>query len=124
MKHEEFLSRLEELSDDSEFVRAVLDHARSCALCRREQRDADGLLSRVEASPRSRPAEVGLWIAAAALLAVVVIGLRKPETKPVEGEPEARYRVVGNVNGVVAYTPEGIVAGSLAPRATKREVSR
>jgi hypothetical protein len=120
MTHEEYVSRLDTFSDDE--AAAVLAHAGSCAECRRERRRVDGELSRLERRRGSIVEEVAGWAAVAAFLVIAVYGLRTPAA-PVSPPPKpaARYRVVGDASGVVAYTPAGIVVGA-ATRPVPREV--
>ncbi|MGH9316328.1 MAG: hypothetical protein ACRD1P_04395 [Thermoanaerobaculia bacterium] len=115
MTHEEYLSRLDDFSDSTADLQAVLAHATSCKACRREQRLAERVLSWLDPPRQSRAAGVGLWIAAAAVLVVIGIGLRQPSSTPAkspDAKPQARYRVVGDSSGVVAYTPGGVVVGT------------
>jgi hypothetical protein len=123
MTHEEYLTRLETLTDSSEDAAAVLLHAGSCALCRRDARAADRALARLEPGRRSPIEEVARWSAAAAVLVLVVLGFQKPVREPgrtISPPTSARYLIVGDARGVVAYTPEGIVMG-VAPRARSSE---
>lgn len=115
MTHEGYLSRLGDFSDSPADLQAVLTHATSCKACRREQRLAERVLSRLDPTRRSRSAEMGLWIAAAAVLAVIVVGLRQPSStsvKSADAKPQARYHIVGDSSGVVAHTPSGVVVGT------------
>jgi hypothetical protein len=106
----------------------VLLHAGSCALCRRDARAADRALARLEPDGRSPIEEVARWSAAAAVLVLVVLGFQKPAREPARIVPPpapARYFIVGDASGVVAYTPEGIVVG-VAPRtrSSEKEVTK
>ena len=123
MTHEEFESRLEALTDAD--AGAVLEHTQSCAACRRNARRAEAALGRLEGRRRSIFEEIARWAAVAAVLAVAAYGLWRNQTpapapKPA---PTARYRIVGNASGVVAYTPEGIVIGT-ANRPIQKEIMR
>ena len=123
MKHDEYLTRLETLTDSSEDAAAVLLHAGPCALCRKDARAADRALARLEPGRRSVTEEVARWSAAAAVLVLVVLGFQRPVPEParmISPPKSARYLVVGDARGVVAYTPEGIVMG-VAPRARSSE---
>jgi hypothetical protein len=128
MTHEEYLARLETFTDSAEDAAAVLAHAGSCALCRKDERAADRALARLEPGTRSLTEEVARWSAAAAVLVLVVLGFQKPAPEPGRTVPPpapARYLVVGDASGVVAYTPEGIVMG-VAPhaRSSEKEVTK
>lgn len=111
MNHREFESRLDVFSDSDEDARAVLEHAESCAVCRRETRRADRALRALEqGSPIGE--RIARWGTAAAAVLLLVVGLAghfgntaRPATRP------ARYRIVGSASGVVAYTPSGVVVG-------------
>ena len=123
MTHEEYLARVETFTDSADDAAAVLAHAGSCTLCRRDERAADRALARLEPDKRSLTEEVARWFAAAAILVLVVLGFHKPAREPAWTAPpptSARYLVVGDATGVVAYTPEGIVVG-VAPRARSSE---
>jgi hypothetical protein len=123
MTHEDYLARLETFTDSFDDAAAVLAHAGSCALCRRDARAADRALARLEPDRRSPIEEVARWSAAAAVLILVVLGFQKPAREAgltVPPPASARYLVVGDATGVVAYTPEGIVVG-VAPRARSSE---
>ncbi len=118
MTHEEYLARVETFTDSADDAAAVLAHAGSCALCRRDERAADRALARLEPDKRSLTEEVARWSAAAAVLVLVILGFHKAAREPGRTTPApgaARYLVVGDASGVVAYTPEGIVVG-VAPR--------
>ncbi len=114
MNHEEYVSRIESFTDSPEDAAAVLAHAASCAACRRESRAAERALARLESKKASRMEEIARWSAAAAILALVVFGIRKEAREPggpVRSDTEARYVVVGDASGVVAHTPDGVVVG-------------
>jgi hypothetical protein len=128
MTHEEYLARVETFTDSADDAAAVLAHAGSCALCRRDERATDRALSRLEPDKRSPTEEVARWSAAAAVLVLVVLGFHKQAREPGRTTPApgaARYLVVGDASGVVAYTPEGIVVG-VAPRgrSSEKEVTK
>src|SRR5258708_38705650 len=119
MTHEEYLANVETFTDSADDTAAVLAHAGSCALCRKDERAADRAVARLEPDRRSLTEEVARWSAAAAVLILVVLGFQKLAPEPGRAVPSpapARYLVVGDATGVVAYTPEGIVVG-IAPRA-------
>ena len=128
MTHEEYLARLETFTDSADDTAAVLSHAGSCALCRKDGRAADRALARLEPDRRSLTEEVARWSAAAAVLILVVLGFQKPAHEPgrtVPPQAPARYLVVGDASGVVAYTPEGIVMGVAPPaRSSEKEVTK
>lgn len=118
MTHEEYVSQLECLGDSPAEANAVLSHVASCAACRKEQRFAD---RRIGAASSSESAVELLlrWGAAACIVAVVILGLRHTnETTP---KTEVRYRIVGNASGVVAYTPGGIVTGTIHAPGSRRQ---
>jgi hypothetical protein len=121
MTHDEYLSRVESFTDSPEDVAAVLAHAGSCAACRREERVVEKSLARLDPKRRSLTEEIAHWSAAAAVLALVVLGFQK-EAREAGGSPRsgsaARYVVVGDASGVVAYTPEGVVVGVVAQSAS------
>jgi hypothetical protein len=118
MTHEEYLSQLETLGDSPAEVNAVLAHVASCATCHGEQRFADRRIGRT-ASSRSLIEPLLRWGAVAAIIAVIVLGLRRPmERTP---KVEVRYRVVGDASGVVAYTPGGIVTGTIHAPGSRRQ---
>lgn len=123
MTHEEFVSRLGLLTDTD--AAEVLAHATDCASCASDNRRVDRALTRLEPQRRSLSEEVVRWATVAALLVVAVLGLRSNPSSPAAPEKAggARYRIVGNASGVIAYTPGGIVmgTGALAP---SREVLR
>jgi hypothetical protein len=120
MTHEEYLSRLDQLTDTD--ASAVLAHTEGCASCRRDARQAEAALERLAPPRRSWPEEIVRWAAVAAILVLVAFGLR-PEAAPPKPGPPARYRIVGDASGVVAYTPAGIVVGTAA-RSSSKEVVR
>jgi hypothetical protein len=122
MTHEEYVSRSTVLADA--YAGEVLAHVASCAACASETRRADAALSRLEPRRRLFPEEVARWAAVAALLAVIAFGLRSVPVAPaVPEKTTARYRIVGDAAGVVAYTPGGIVVG-IADRPAPKEVLR
>lgn len=123
MTHEEYVSRLESMPDAESGP--VLAHVRSCGRCRAEQRFAETVLSDLLPTRRS-PLIVTLeCLAAAAVVLVIVGGMREMgrRDKPEVVRSVARYRVVGDSSGVVAYTPSGVVTGSVAA-AADREAQR
>jgi hypothetical protein len=123
MTHEEYLARVGTFTDSAGDAAAVLAHAGSCALCRRDHRAADRALARLEPGRKSLTEEIARWSAAAAILALVVLGIHReaPERQGSNrSRPAARYVIVGDASGVVAYTPEGIVVG-VAPRGRSSE---
>ena len=126
MTHEEYLSRIETLTDSPDDVAAVLAHAGSCAACRKEERAAEKALARLDPKRKSLTEEIARWSAAAAVLALVILGFQK-EARETGGSPRsgpaARYVVVGDASGVVAYTPEGVVVG-VVPRSRPSETER
>ena len=122
MTHEEYVSILETAGDSTSQVEAILAHDAACAACRREHRRADRALAALEPSP-SLFEKLARWGAAAAVLAVLVAGLRAPSWRAPVAAP-ARYRVIGDASGVVAYTPEGIIVGAGPTRPSGKEVSR
>ncbi len=118
MNHEEYVFRIETFTDSPEDAAVVLAHAESCAACRRESRAAERALARLEPTRASRMEKIARWSAAAAILALVVFGIRKEAREPggpARSDTVARYVIVGDASGVVAYTPEGVVVG-VAPR--------
>jgi hypothetical protein len=119
MTHEEYLARVETFTDSAGDAAAVLAHAGSCPLCRGDHRAADRALARIEPGGKSLTEEIARWSAAAAILALVVLGIHREAPAERGGShrsrPTARYVIVGDSSGVVAYTPEGIVVG-VAPR--------
>jgi hypothetical protein len=120
MTHEEYVSRLEDFGDSPADVNAVLAHVSACAVCREEQRRAEKKLAALEPARPGRLEAVLRWAAAAAVVAVVAAGLRRPSEQP--PAPAARYTIVGDASGVVAYTPGGIVVGTAGTPA--QEVTR
>jgi hypothetical protein len=123
MNHEEYVSRIESFTDSPEDAAAVLAHAESCTACRRESRAAEKALARLEPRRASRMEEIARWSAAAAILALVILGIHKEAREPggpARSDAEARYVIVGDASGVVAHTPEGVVVG-FASRASSRE---
>jgi hypothetical protein len=123
MTHEEYLARVETFTDSAGDTAAVLAHAGSCALCRRDERAADRALARLEPGRKSFTEEIARWSAVAAILVLVVLGIHREA--PERGgshrsRPAARYVIVGDASGVVAYTPEGVVVG-VVPRARSSE---
>jgi hypothetical protein len=120
MNHDEYLSRLEMESDEGAL--SILAHVSSCPACRGEQRAAEGALSRLEPGTSPRLEEICRVAAAVAVVAIAALGLRPGlASKPAEA-PAARYRIVGDASGVVAYTPRGtLTAVSFAPG---KEISR
>ena len=118
MTHEEYVSRLDVLTDVDSVE--VLAHVGGCAACASDARRADAALGRLEPRRRSIPEEIARWATVAALLALMVFGLRSGPAAPALPEKAgARYRIVGDASGVVAYTPGGIVMGTAAPAASK-----
>jgi hypothetical protein len=119
MTHDEYVSRIESFTDSEEDVRSVLAHSASCAICRREDRTAERALASLEGERNSLTEEIARWSAAAAILAVIVAGIRREPSEPVPTASPghgARYVRIGDASGVVAYTPEGVVIG-VSPRA-------
>jgi len=125
MTHDEYLSRLDGFTDSPGDVSEVLLHADSCAICRKESRAAERSLSRLDPGRRSIAEELARFAATAAILAIVVLGMHRLSVRPEEPRaPEAaRYRIVGDASGVVAYTPSGIVVG-LASNSAEKGVTR
>ena len=128
MTHEEYLARLETFTDSGEDVARVLAHAASCAVCRKQQRAVDKTLARLEPKTKSLIEEVTRWSAAAAILALVIVGFHRESRGPARAaapRPGASYRIVGDASGVVAYTPDGIVVGLAAPvRPAEKEITK
>ena len=125
MNHEEYLSRTDSLSDSPADVREVLSHVSSCATCRKEQRSVNLTLSRLKPHGRSLPEEIARWAAAAAALALILIGLQRAAIQDrgrAAPAQEIRYRIVGDASGVVAYTPSGIVVGLQSEKKRDKEV--
>ncbi len=117
MTHEEYLSRLSTFTDSPEEVQKVLSHANACAQCRKDQRRMEAALSRLEPKQRSLAEQIVRWGLTAAVLVVIVVGLQRPPDRPAKPAApvrQARYRIVGDSSGVVAYTPSGIVVGTVA----------
>ncbi|HEX7252196.1 MAG TPA: hypothetical protein VF376_04875 [Thermoanaerobaculia bacterium] len=117
MTHEEYVSKLESLGDSPAEVDAVLSHVVSCAACEREQRFADRQIGGA-ATSRSVVEPLLRWGAVASILGVIVLGLRHSNENP---KSQVRYRVVGNASGVVAYTPGGIVTGTIHAPGSRRQ---
>jgi ferric-dicitrate binding protein FerR (iron transport regulator) len=108
MTHDEYASRIESWTDED--AAAVLEHASACSECRGEARRASNALASLAPARRSR-AEEAFRIAAAAAVAALVVWMLPSnlrQTDPSAGA--ARYRIVGTSSGVVAETPEGVVA--------------
>jgi hypothetical protein len=128
MTHEEYLARIERFTDSAGDAAKVLAHAGSCALCRGDERLADRALARLEPGGKSLSEEIARWSTAAAVLALVILGFHRGAREPGRAAPApaaARYLVVGNASGVVAYTPEGIVVGVAPPgRSSEKEVTK
>ncbi|MGH9400217.1 MAG: hypothetical protein ACRD00_07595 [Thermoanaerobaculia bacterium] len=120
MNHEEYLSLLEDFTDAD--AGAVLAHVEACASCRRDARGAEASIARLGRQRRSLPEEIARWAAVAAFLALVAFGLRQ-QALPEQPARVARYRIVGDASGVVAYTPGGIVVGTAA-RPSAKEIVR
>jgi hypothetical protein len=121
MTHEEYVSRLDAFSDDE--AGAVLAHAENCAECRGERRAVDGELSRLEPKRGSIVEEIARVAAVVAFLVIAIYGLRPPSAAvSAPAKSSARYRVVGNASGVVAYTPGGIIVAAAARPAPKEAV--
>jgi len=126
MTHEEYLSRLDGFTDSPGDVKEVLSHAASCAMCRKEIRTVERVLSRLDPVRRSIAEEVLRSGATAAVLAIIVLGMHRLSAGPEEPKapPQAaRYRIVGNASGVVAYTPSGVIVG-LASNSAEKGVAR
>lgn len=121
MTHDEYLSRLDSWTDDD--AAAVLGHAGSCRDCRRDSRTADGALAAFSPDRRSRAEEGVRILAAAAIFALAVWGLPAVRTATAPPRP-ARYRIVGTAAGVIAETPEGLVAAGHRQPENKQEISR
>jgi hypothetical protein len=122
MTHAEYVSILETAEDSPRQIEAILAHTAACATCRREHRRADRALAALEPAP-SLVEKLARWGAAAAVLAVLVAGLRGGSWRTPAATP-ARYRVIGDASGVVAYTPEGIIVGSGRTHLSSKEISR
>ena len=121
MTHDEYVSRLDSWTDED--AAAVLRHAGSCSECRRESRAADRSLASFSPGRRSRAEEAVRILAAAAIFALVMWGLPAARNAAAPPRP-ARYRIVGTASGVVAETPEGLVAAGHPASARGKEVSR
>jgi len=128
MTHEEYLTRLETFTDSGEDVTRVLAHTASCAVCRKQQRAVEKTLVRLEPKTKSLIEEVLRWSAAAAILALVIVGFHRESRGPARTAARtsvASYRIVGDASGVVAYTPDGIVVGLAAPaRPAEKEITK
>ncbi len=126
MTHEEYLTRIEFFSDSADDVAAVLSHAGACALCCRDERAADKALAGLEPAGKSLAEELARWTAVAAIVVLIVLGFQREARET--GRPlvltSARYVIVGDASGVVAYTPEGIVVGVAPPGASGKEILR
>ena len=108
MTHDEYASRIDNWTDED--AAAVLEHAGACSECRGEARRAANALASLTPPRRSR-AEEALRIAATAAVAALVVWMLPSNLR--QSEPSAgaaRYRIVGTSSGVVAETPEGVVA--------------
>jgi hypothetical protein len=127
MTHDQYLSRLERFTDSGEDAGEVLRHAGACAACRKERRLVERGLARLDPGRRSIAEEIFRFGATAALLAIVALGVQRVSVRsdgsPSE-QPAARYRIVGNASGVVAYTPGGVVVGVAGPSDAGKGVSR
>ena len=104
MTHDEYVSRLESWTDEESA--SVLEHTAACAECGRDARIALRALHSLEPPRPSRVEEVLRVAAAAAVIALVVWAVPAARTSATP----ARYRIVGTAAGVVAETPEGLVA--------------
>jgi hypothetical protein len=127
MTHEEYMSRLNSFTDSPEDVSHVLLHADSCVRCRREGRFVERALSQLDPGRRSVLEEIARFGATAAVLAIILVGVNRLAARPDEPTMPvtARYRVVGNASGVVAYTPAGIVVGMAGrPGSPEKGVAR
>lgn len=107
MTHDEYVSKAEAWTDEDAVT--VLEHARSCAACRREGRAADNALAPLAPNRRSHAEKAVRVLAAAAIFSLLVWGLLVARNATAPPTP-ARYRIVGTASGVVAETPEGLVA--------------
>src|SRR5258708_34039813 len=87
MTHEEYLAKVETFTDSADDTAAVLAHAGSCALCRKDERAADRALARLEPDKRSLTEEVARWSAAAAGLVLVSLGFQKRSPPPGRAGP-------------------------------------
>lgn len=127
MTHDEYRSRLERFTDSGEDASEVLRHAGACAACRKERRLVERELARLDPDRRSIPEEIFRFGATAALLTIVALGVQRMSLRsdaPGPAQPAARYRIVGNASGVVAYTPGGLVIGVAGPSDVAKGVSR
>ena len=125
MTHEEYVSQAASLSDSELDVAAVLAHVDRCFQCHAQRQLVERQLARLDPPRRSFAVEAAQLAAAIATVALIVAGLRA-SPKPASPKPEpprARYRIVGDASGVVAYTPSGVIAGSATLRSPK-EVQR
>lgn len=127
MTHDEYLARLEGFTDSSEDAEEVLRHAGACASCRKERRLVERELARLDPGRRSIAEEIFRFGTTAALLAIVALGVQRMSVRSDEpglAQPAARYRIVGNASGVVAYTPGGVVIGVAGPSDAGKGASR
>jgi hypothetical protein len=123
MTHDEYVSKLDAWTDED--AGAVLRHADSCFECRRESRAADRRLASFSPGRRSRAEEGVRILAAAAIFALVIWGIPAARNAAApQSQSPARYRIVGTASGVVAETPEGLVAAGRPSSAREKEVSR
>jgi hypothetical protein len=111
MTHDEYLSRLDGFTDSGEDAGEVLRHAGACAACRKERHLVERALSRLDPGRRSIAEEVLRFGTTAAILTIVALGVQRMSDVSPSAQPAARYRIVGNAAGVVAYTPGGVVIG-------------
>lgn len=123
MTHDEYLSRLEGFTDSGEDAGEVLRHAGACAACRKERHLVERALSRLDPGRRSIAEEVLRFGTTAAILTIVVLGVQRMSDVSPSARP-ARYRIVGNASGVVAYTPGGVVIGVAGSSDVGKGVSR
>ena len=121
MTHDDYMSRLASLSDSPADTRAVLEHVGDCSVCARDQRFVDGRIGALDSSQPGWVEPVARWAAVAAMIALLVLGLRRSSTSEAAVASEVRYRVVGNASGVVAYTPGGIVTGTIHKPGSRRQ---
>ena len=124
MTHDEYLSRLEGFTDSGEDAGEVLRHAGACAACRKERHLVERELSRLDPGRRSIAEEVFRFGTTAVLLAIVALGVQRISDESPSAQPAARYRIVGNASGVVAYTPGGVVIGVAGGSDVGKGVSR
>jgi hypothetical protein len=126
MTHDEYRSRLERFTDSGEDASEVLRHAGACTACRKERRLVERELARLDPDRRSIAEEIFRFGTTAALLAIVALGVQRMSVRSDEpgGAQPARYRIVGNASGVVAYTPGGVVIGVAGPSDAGKGVSR